>query len=127
MLTQLTNNIINGISSSDYRLAEDSLDEINNRFDSDHYIAALDKFKSMLKLSSSKTNFDNSAIKKAFADGHIINTPNSVEPYCPALGLPLSKIYFDDKGRPTPKRSSAKSENLSDSGAGMLTSKIVLT
>jgi hypothetical protein len=124
---ELVDNMINGVSSGDYRLAEDSLEEVNKRFSSDHFLSALDKFTSLLKTSSTMANFDDSAIKRAFSEGHIINTPNSVEPYCPALGLPLSKISFDEKGRPIPKRNSAKSENLNESGVGMLTNKIVIT
>jgi len=123
----LIDNMINGVANGDYRLAEDSLAEVGNRFDSDHYLSALDKFTMLLKTSSHITNFDDSVVKKAFANGHLINTPTSVEPYCPILGLPLSKIYFDENGRPTPKRAGAKSDNLSESGVGMLTSKIVIT
>ena len=124
---ELVDNMINGVSNGDYRLAEDSLEEVNKRFSSDHFLSALDKFTSLLKTSSVMANFDDSAIKRAFSDGYIINTPNSVEPYCPSLGLPLSKISFDEKGRPFPRRNTAKSENLNDSGVGMLTSKIVIT
>mgnify|MGYP001177690000 CR=1 FL=1 len=124
---ELVDNMINGVSSGDYRLAEDSLVEVEKRFGSDMFLAALEEFKSLLKTSSKITNFDDSVIKRAFADGHIINTPNSVEPYCPALGLPLSKISFDERGRPIPRRSGVKSENLRQSGAGILTSKIVIT
>ena len=123
---ELIDRMIGGVSEGDYRMAEDSLAEINERFDSDHYITALDKFSLLLKASSSLTSED-ALVKNAVARGDLIEVPTSIELYCPKLGLPLRKISFDSNGKPIPKNSSYKIENLKESGSHISTSKIILT
>lgn len=114
----LIDTMIDGVSSGDLRMAEDALATIGSKFDSGQYKAALDKFSKLLKHSSKGSERDK-LIKSALKSGELIIVPTSVEPYCPKLGLPVSKIAFDDKGRIVPARKSSKADNLDDSGAMM--------
>ena len=114
----LIDTMIDGVSSGDLRMAEDALATIGGKFDSGQYKAALDKFSKLLKHSSKGSERDK-LIKSALKSGELIVVPTSVEPYCPKLGLPASKIAFDDKGRIVPARKSSKADNLDDSGAMM--------
>ena len=100
---QLIDRMISGVSTQDYKLAEDSLSTIQERFGATQHKIALDKFSELLKVSSSKNSERAAFIKEAFKRGDLINTKTSVEPYCPKLGMPLSKIDFDEYGRPYPK------------------------
>lgn len=114
----LIDTMIDGVSSGDLRMAEDALATIGSKFDAGHYRAAFDKFSKLLKHSSNGGDRER-MIKSALKSGDLIVVPTSVEPYCPKLGLPVSKVAFDEKGRMIPARKALKSENLDESGAMM--------
>jgi hypothetical protein len=107
---QLLDRMVDGVANKDYRLAEDSLSVIQRRFGGNQYLVAFDQFTQLLKHSSSGSARDG-LIKEAFDKGYLIKVPTSVELYCPSLGLPVSKVAFDDKGRPIPAGRRTKSEN----------------
>jgi len=119
---QLMDRIVDGISKSDVKQAEDALSVIEAKFDSSVFLGALDKFSKLLKHASNGDKRDE-MIKQALKSGDLIWTKTSVEPYCPKLGLPASKVDFDEKGRPVPLRKALAQS------AGVLinTSKVVLT
>tara|TARA_A100001011_G_scaffold398129_1_gene501477 strand:- start:3311 stop:4870 length:1560 start_codon:yes stop_codon:yes gene_type:complete len=124
---ELMDKMIQGVASNDYRLAEDALSSIQSRFDQSSYVAALDKFSKMLKHSSKDDTKRAENVKMAFSRGDLINVSTSLEPYCPKLGLPLSKVAFDEKGRVVPMRKKNQAENLEDSGASMSTSRVLFS
>jgi len=123
---QLINRMVDGVSRTDYRQAEDALSVIGNKFDGAQYLAALDKFTKLLKHSSNGTERD-AMIKKALENGDLIRVPTSVQPYCPKLGLPVSKISFDAKGRPVPTRRASQTEDLDSLGAAISSSRVTLS
>lgn len=108
---QLVDQIVTGVSSKDYRLAEDALMSIQARFDSNTYHKAFDQFTQLLKHSSTISSKRNDFIKSAYERGDLIKVPTTIELYCPKLGLPLSKIDFDEKGRPIAKGRKSKADN----------------
>lgn len=122
---ELVGKMTEGVSSKDYRMAEDALNAINERFDGTQYLAALDRFTRLLKHSSETSDRDK-LIKEALKAGELIVVPTSVEPYCPKLGLPASKITFDGKGRIIPMRRAAQ-EDLSETGAMISTSRVAIS
>lgn len=121
---QLMDKIIGGVAERDYKLAEDALDVIEKRFGGNQYLVAFDKFTQLLK-HSSEGGKRNQLIKEAYNRGDLISIPTSVELYCPKLGLPVSKVSFDEKGRVIPAGRGEKLETLRDSMIS--TNKIVLT
>jgi hypothetical protein len=123
---QLVDRIIDGVSRSDYRQAEDALNTIGDKFNGQQYLSALDKFTQLLKHSSSGTERD-AMIKNALKNGDLIQVPTSVQPYCPKLGLPASKVDFDSKGRPIPIRRKAQRDNLDETGAMISSSRVALS
>ena len=123
---ELMDRMIDGVSSKDYKLAEDSLGTIQARFGNDHFKAALDKFSEMLRHSSTNSSERRELVEAAVQRGDLIRVPTSVELYSPKLGLPLSKISFDSKGRLIAKGRRNKSDN-SVQDAIISNSKIVLT
>jgi hypothetical protein len=123
---QLIDRMIDGVSKGDLRQAEDALSAVGGKFGGEQYKFALDKFSKLLKHSSKSTD-RNDMIKKALASGDLIQLPTSVQPYCPKLGLPVSKVDFDDRGRPVPMRRAAHSNDVDGTGAMMSSSKIVLS
>jgi hypothetical protein len=120
---QLLDRMINGISSGDLRSAEEALSVIQAKFDSQTYLFSLEKFSKLLKHASDGDSRDQ-MIKSALKNGDMIWLKTSVEPYCPKLGLPASKVDFDPKGRPVPMRKS-----LRDGLDGVLvnTSKVIIS
>lgn len=122
----LVDTMIDGVSSGDFRMAEDALATIGQKFDAGQYRAAFDKFSKLLK-HSSKNSDREKLIKSALKSGELIMVSTSVEPYCPKLGLPVSKIAFDDRGRMIPARRSSKADNLAESGAMMSTYNISIS
>lgn len=113
---ELTDMMLKGVATKDYKLAEDSLSVIQDRFDTTQFKAAFDKFTQLLKHSSVDQDSERAKhIEAAVQRGDLIKHSTTVELYCPKLGLPLSKIAFDDKGRPVPARTlRAKSSNEED-------------
>lgn len=95
----LLDQIISGVSSQDYRLSEDALQTIQSRFGSEQFKIAFDQYSQMLKHSTAETTSRDDLIKAAFNRGDLIKVSTSVELYCPKLGLPISKVAFDEKGR----------------------------
>lgn len=122
---QLMDVMIDGVSKKDYKASEDALSAIGSKFGPERFKTALEDFQKLLKTASQ--SFDQDLIKSAVSRGDLIRTKNSVEWFCPKLGLPLSKIAFDDKGRPVPKFRSEKRglETLGD--IGFSTSKIFVS
>jgi len=123
---QLMDQMIDGVASKDYRLAEDSLQTIQARFGGQQYIVAFDKFSQLLKHSSDSSSSRGELIKAAFERGDLIKVSTSVDLYCPKLGLPVSKVEFDERGRVIAKGRRSKSENqVRDTQIN--TSRIILT
>ena len=107
---QLMDKMIDGVSSKDYQLAENVLETVENRFGPDQHRIAMDQFSQLLKHSSEGSKRQE-LIKSAFENGELIKVSTSIELYCPKLGLPVSKVSFDAKGRIVPKGRRTKSEN----------------
>lgn len=122
---QLMDVVIGGVATKDYRTSEDALGVIGSKFGPDRFKIALDDFQKMIKIASQP--FDQGLVKEAVKRGDLIRTKNSVEWYCPKLGLPLSKIAFDEKGRPTPKFRTEKRNLETMDGTVISTSKIVMS
>jgi hypothetical protein len=123
---QLIDKMLLGVSTKEYRLAEDALSVIQDVYGSDHYTSALDKFSGMLRATSSNEKRE-SMVSQALKSGDLIITSTSIEPYCPKLGLTLRNVDFDSKGRPVPRGRANRNDNLKDSGASISTSKIILS
>jgi len=124
--SQLIGEMESGIANSDYKRAENALSAIQTRFDPTQHLAALDHYSKLLKHSSTGSDRD-ALIKAAVERGDLISLPTSVQLYCPKLGLPLSKIAFDEKGRPIPAMRAFSAGDLSETGAMISTSKISLS
>jgi hypothetical protein len=122
---QLMDQIIEGITSNDFKKAEDSLQTIENRFGSDKFMVAFDKYSQLLRHVSSGGK-RKEQIKAAYERGDLIKVSNSIHLYCPKLGLPVTKVSFDEKGRVIPMSRSKKSENQIQETL-ISNSKIVLT
>lgn len=120
--SQLFDKIAAAVAISDYKLAEDALTIISDKFGPERFKIALSDFQVLIKNASKSS--DDSLVKEALRRGDLIKTANSIELYCPKLGLPLSKIDFDKNGKPVPKHRS-RAENLETlDGVGFTTSKI---
>lgn len=122
---QLMDRMLDGVANKDYKMAEDVLQTINSRFGADQFVVAFDKFSEMIKHSSDGSK-RSKLIKEAYERGELIKISTSVQLYCPRLGLPVSKISFDEKGRIIPKGRRVRSDNQIE-GASINTSKIILT
>jgi hypothetical protein len=122
---QLVDRIIEGVANQDYRLSEDALASIQDRFGAAQHKIALDKFSDLLKVTGSKSSERAQMIKAAFKRGDLINMKTSVEPYCPKLGLPLSKVDFDAQGLPYPKYRNKTANNAEETLIS--TSRILFT
>lgn len=102
---ELTEMMLSGVASKDYSLAESAMSTIQDRFDSSQFVAAFDKFTQLLKHSSADQGSDRAKnIEAAVKRGELIKHSTTVELFCPKLGLPLSKIAFDEGGRIIPSR-----------------------
>lgn len=124
---QLMDEVISGASSKDYKRSEDALATIQDKFGPEHHKSALDKFSQLLKHSSDYSETRRGKlIKEAVQRGDLIKFPTTLEWFSPKLGLPISKIAFDDKGRMVPARRKAQSDNIVNE-AIISTSKILLT
>jgi hypothetical protein len=121
--SQLMDKITTAVSISDYKLAEDSLSVVASKFGPEKFKVALEDFQSLIK-SASKTKENDIMVKEALRKGDLIKRANSIELYCPKLGLPLSKIDFDKNGKPIPKHRSKASQMESIENVGFTTSKI---
>lgn len=124
--SQLIGEMESGIANSDFRRAEDALSSIQARFEPAKHLAALDHYSKLLKHASSSSSRD-ALIKAAVDRGDLISIPTSVQLYCPKLGLPVSKVAFDHKGRPVPATRELTSGGLSETGAMISSSKISLS
>lgn len=124
--SQLIDQVDSGVANRDYKQAEDAVSVIGQKFGGEQHIAALDRFSRLLKHSTGSTERD-ALIKAALDNGDLIKVQTSVQLYCPKLGLPVSKVAFDTKGRPIPMSRSRQSGALSDTGAMISTSKISLS
>ena len=123
---QLIDQVTSGVETGNLRTAEDALSTIEAKFGGQKYISALDMFSKLLKHSSGNTERDQH-IKNALDKGDLIRVPTSVQLYCPKLGLPVSKVAFDHKGRPVPASRAVKADALEETGAMMSASKVVLS
>jgi hypothetical protein len=124
--SQLVDQIDSGVANKNYKQAEDAVAMVGQKFGGEQHIAVLDRFSRLLKHSTGSTERD-ALIKAAFDNGDLIKVSTSVQLYCPKLGLPVSKVAFDAKGRPIPMSRSRQSGNLSDTGAMISSSKISLS
>ena len=122
---QLMDRVLDGVAKKDYKLAEDALQTINHRFGSEQFVVAFDKYSEMIKHTSDGSK-RKQLIKAAFERGDLIKISTSVELYSPKLGLAVSKISFDEKGRLIPKGRRLRSKNQME-GAAINTSRILLT
>jgi hypothetical protein len=123
---QLIDQVTEGVSAGDFRRSEDALATIEAKFGGQKYISALDMFSKLLKHSSHNSERDD-LIKNALDRGDLIRIPTSVQLYCPKLGLPVSKIAFNEKGKMVPATRALRSDPLSETGAMISASKIVLS
>lgn len=123
---QLIDQVTEGVSAGDLRRSEDALATIEAKFGGQKYISALDMFSKLLKHSSHNSERDD-LIKNALDRGDLIRIPTSVQLYCPKLGLPVSKIAFNEKGKMVPATRALRSDPLSETGAMISASKIVLS
>jgi hypothetical protein len=123
---QLIDQVTEGVAVSDFRKAEDALTTIEAKFGGQKYISALDMFSKLLKHSSDNSERDD-LIKNALERGDLIRVPTSVQLYCPKLGLPVSKVAFDEKGRMVPASRALRSDPLTETGAMISASRIVLS
>ncbi len=121
---ELMDSVIDGVSKKDYKLSEDALSTIGSKFGPERFKIALEDFQKLIKTASQV--FDQTFVKEAVKRGELIRTKNSVEWYCPKLGLPLSKVAFDDMGRPVPKFRQEKRDLETMEGTLISTSKIVM-
>ena len=122
---QLMDVMIDGVSKKDYKASEDALSAIGSKFGPERFKTALEDFQKFLKTASQ--SFDQDLIKSAVSRGDLIRTKNSVEWFCPKLGLPLSKIAFDASGRPVPKFRNEKRDLETLGEVGFSTSKIFIS
>lgn len=120
---ELIGQINHGVAHSDYRASEDALSVIASKFDQTQHLAAIEHYSKLLKHASGSSERDR-LIKEAFDRGDLIKVSTSVQLYCPKLGLPVSKVDFDSKGRPIPMTRAKQSSDLGDTGAMISTSKI---
>jgi hypothetical protein len=123
---QLMDRVVDGTSRGDLKLAEDALATINAKFGGEQYIAALNQFSSLLKHASGNSDREK-LVKQALANGTFIRVPTSAELYCPKLGLPASKVGFDEAGRPVPLRRLASVEDIESTGASISSYSIKLS
>jgi hypothetical protein len=122
---ELMDVIMEGVAKKDYKASEDALSTIGSKFGPERFKIALEDFQKFIKVASQ--SFDETLVKNAVARGELIRTKNSVEWFCPKLGLPLSKLAFDDKGRPVPKFRTEKRNLESIEGTLISTSKICMS
>tara|TARA_B100000131_G_scaffold322185_1_gene375285 strand:+ start:2525 stop:4081 length:1557 start_codon:yes stop_codon:yes gene_type:complete len=123
---QLMNEVSSGVSTKDYKRSEDALGAIETRFGGEKHAHALEAFSRLLKHAGKGSDRDR-MIKNALESGDLIWVQTSVEPYCPKLGLPASKIDFDEKGRLIPLRRSLEGNSLDEAGALISSSRIQLS
>jgi len=123
---ELVNEISDSASNSDYKSAEDCLSVIQRKFGSQEYLSALNKYSSLLKISSRNEESD-SLIKAAVQSGDLIKIPTSVELYSPKYGLPLSKLAFDNRGSLIPIRNTKRANNVESESLTINTSKIIIS
>jgi hypothetical protein len=123
---QLISELEAGASSGDYKRAENALLTIESRFDSSKHLAAIDHYSKLLKHATGSSE-RSKLIKEAKDRGELINIPTSVQLYSPKLGLPISKISFDEKGRMVPTSRLNGSSDISESGAMISSSKISIS
>jgi hypothetical protein len=123
----LLSEIDNGVASKDYARAEDALAQIQASFDSDKSAYAFKRYASIMKATSTHDEEREMHIQAAIKSKKLIKHANTIELYCPMLGLPLSKIAFDRFGDPIP----ANRKNLYDAepleGLDIMSSRIYLT
>lgn len=124
--TQLISELEAGASSGDYKRAENALLTIESRFEPAKHLAAIDHYSKLLKHATGSSERSR-LIKEAKDRGELINIPTSVQLYSPKLGLPVSKISFDEKGRMVPKSRLNGSSDISESGAMISSSKISIS
>lgn len=117
--------VISGVASGDDKASSDALNAVASKFGPDQYKIAFDDYLKLLKTASQ--TFDQDVIKTAIKAGHLIRSKNSVEWFCPKLGLPLSKIAFDEMGRPVPKFRNEKRDLETLGDVGFSTSKILIS
>ncbi len=123
---ELKMTIVEGVSKKDYKSAEDALSIIQDKFGPEKFKVALEEFSTMLKQSSSSIDSKRQElIKEAIRRKELIKIPTTIEYYSPKLGLPLSKIAFDDNGVMIPVSRKIADSQLSE--VEITTSKVYLT
>lgn len=124
---QLMDQIISGVSRKDYKLAEDAIAVISTKFGAEEGFNALNKYSQLLRANNSVAKTREDFIKAAKARGELVLAFRDEELYSPKLGLPVSKIDFDESGRMYPKGRLNKYENLNSADEVITTSKILFT
>lgn len=124
--SQLMDRIVDGASRGELKLAEDALATINAKFGGQQYVAALNQFSALLKHASGNSDREK-LVKQALANGTFIQVKTSTEPFCPKLGLPASKVGFDEAGRPVPLRRLVSVDDIEDTGASISSYSIKLS
>ena len=119
---QLKDEMITGIANNDYARAEQALSRIEDKFGSEHHIAALSDYARYLKHAST--------IKEE-APKHkcrLLITKGSVEPRCGHYNVGVNRVITDERGNCELIERKVKYDNqLQSSGALIRTNKITLT
>jgi hypothetical protein len=120
---QLMERVAAGVETGDYRISEDAIAVVGDKFPA-KLASAMEGFQAMIKVASRKD--DNAMVKQAVKNGVLIKRSNSIELFCPKLGLPLSKIDFDKNGNPTPKHRTKSAQMETYGEINPITSKILV-
>jgi hypothetical protein len=125
--SQLMDQLISGVSRKDYKLSEDAISVISAKFGPEEGMNALNKYSQLLRTNNTVSKSREDFIKSAKARGELISAFRDEELYSPKLGLPVSRIDFDESGRMYPKGRLPKYENLNSVDEVISTSRIILT
>lgn len=112
-LAQLMGQIVSAVSSKQYTVANDALRAVQHKYGDEQFKIALDKYSKMLShvgaaVDSKRERF----IEAAAQRGDLVKRANYSELFCPKLGVPLSKIAFDEEGRIIPRHRAISSEQV---------------
>lgn len=94
----LMQEVIAGVANKNYTQSEDALSIISQKFGFNKFVHAQAEFGNLLKHSTVNDEKEK-LVTAALKSGELVHRKNHVEPYCPSLGLPLSKVTFDETGR----------------------------
>lgn len=126
-LPELKDQMLSSVAQDDFVAAEAALNQISDTFSEEDHKNAFADFNFML---TQKANLASQATAARHTCNKIIEAgKGSIYERCGHFGIPLSQVVSDDKGNCTVKASIERSKlnPLSDGGAGISTSKLLLT